>query len=93
MRNYFVNMVFPDIQKELVTLDTAEENADLQMLGHKMMLITCLIVVPDKVGELTKAEQITEEHLEKGKELILTEEFVTKFKDMCQMDNIPDISL
>ena len=44
MRNYFVNMVFTDLVKELETTDNNEENADLNNLGHKMMIITCMIV-------------------------------------------------
>ena len=33
MRNYFVNMVFPDIVAELERIDGEAENADLNNLG------------------------------------------------------------
>ena len=61
MRNYFHNMVFKDIVQELVRLDGEEENADLEHLGKKMILITCMIVSPSKVqgsDSLTQASQI-----------------------------------
>jgi len=44
MRNYFVNMVFPDIVSELISIDELPENQDLENLGHKMILIACMIV-------------------------------------------------
>ena len=44
MRNYFVNMVFADITAELKRID--QEEQELQNLGQKMMVITCLIVCP-----------------------------------------------
>jgi hypothetical protein len=45
MRNYFVNMVFTDIVAELQRIDTEQEN----LLGHKMMSITVMLVLPDKL--------------------------------------------
>ena len=44
MRNYFVNMVLADICQELKTVDEAPENADLENLGAKLVLIVHLIV-------------------------------------------------
>jgi len=44
MRNYFVNMVFTDIVAELQRTDSMPENEDMANLGHKMMVITCMIV-------------------------------------------------
>lgn len=48
MRNYFVNMVFSDICQELKNVDEAPENADLENLGAKLILIVHLIVCPNK---------------------------------------------
>jgi len=44
MRNYLVNMVFADVVGELIRVDSDPENLDLGQLGHKIILITCLIV-------------------------------------------------
>ena len=52
MRNYFVNMVFPDISTELVRIDREEGNQDLENLGEKLILITCMIVTPTRVNEV-----------------------------------------
>lgn len=49
MRNYFVNMIFGDIQDELERIDNIPENQDLQNLGQKLILIVCLIVCPEQV--------------------------------------------
>ena len=49
MRNYFVNMIFGDIQDELERIDNIPENQNLQNLGQKLILIVCLIVCPEQV--------------------------------------------
>jgi hypothetical protein len=46
MRNYFVNMVFSEICQELKGVDEAAENADLESLGGKLVLIVNMIVCP-----------------------------------------------
>lgn len=96
MRNYFVNMVFPDISAELVRIDREEGNQDLENLGEKLILITCMIVTPtrvNEVGELKQVADITEQHLTKATEIMITDEFSNGFRNMCQMDTIPDINL
>jgi hypothetical protein len=52
MRNYFQNMVFADIVGELKRLDELEENADLNNLGSKMLVTTCMIVCPETIGSV-----------------------------------------
>mmetsp|Transcript_14438 Transcript_14438/g.22383 ORF Transcript_14438/g.22383 Transcript_14438/m.22383 type:complete len:155 (+) Transcript_14438:158-622(+) len=59
MRNYSLNMNFAEIVTELRRIDDQEENADLEHLGKKLLLVTCMIVSPSKVAQpLTKADQI-----------------------------------
>ena len=92
MRNYFVNMVFGDITAELIRIDN--EDQELENLGQKIMIITCLIVCPTKLdGNLQKVDQVTNEHLSKANEIMNSEEFNEQFKDLCSMDTIPDITL
>ena len=93
MRNYFLNMVFADIVGELKRLDSLEENADLNNLGQKMGVITCLIVSPDTIGSIECAANITEEHINLSNEILVTPRFAELFRNMCQMDSIPDINL
>ena len=93
MRNYFVNMVFADIQSELVRIDEAEENVDLNKLGSKMIVITCMIVSPNSLGELATASDITADHIIKAKELMLSDPFKESFRNMCGMDVIPEITI
>ena len=50
MRNYFQNMVFADIAGEMKRLDELEENADLNNLGRKIVVVTCMIVCPETIG-------------------------------------------
>ena len=47
MRNYFVNMVFPDISAELIGVDELPENVDIDNLGQKLILVSCMIVQPN----------------------------------------------
>jgi len=96
MHNYFQNMVFPDIVRELVRLDGEEENADLENLGKKMILITCMIVSPSKINggsSLTLSSKIEPSHLESACEVMTTEDFSEMFRTICKMDAIPEISL
>ena len=93
MRNYFVNMVFPDIVSELISIDELPENQDLQNLGHKMILIACMIVQPDVMPKLNSAEEITLDIELKAKEVMLTPEFTINFNNLCQMDVIPEIDV
>jgi|TARA_B110001450_G_C17481499_1_gene424410 hypothetical protein len=44
---------------ELKRQDEAPENLDLNNLGQKMILITCMIVCPGAVGELAQVSEIT----------------------------------
>jgi hypothetical protein len=50
MRNYFQNMVFTDIANEMKRLDGLEENQDLNNLGRKIIVVTCMIVCPETIG-------------------------------------------
>ena len=93
MRNYFVNMVFADILGELVRIDEAEENADLNNLGQKMIVITCMIVSPGSLGDIPTANEITSENITQAKELMLSDPFKEKFRNMCGMDIIPEITI
>jgi hypothetical protein len=52
MRNYFQNMVFSDIVQELRRQDCLEDNLELNNLGQKMLVITCLIVCPQTIGSI-----------------------------------------
>ena len=64
MRNYFINMVFSQICQELKDVDSAAENADLENLGHKLILIVHLIVSPKTFDQIPETvDQITDEHL------------------------------
>lgn len=94
MRNYFVNMVFSDISQELKNVDEAPENADLENLGAKLILIVHLIVLPNKLDPSPETvAQITADHLKEAMEAVQTPEFQEKFRGMCQMDVIPDVTL
>ena len=94
MHNYFVNMVFTDIQSELERVEALEENADLNKLGSRILFVVIIICLPQLIeGIPLDPEQITDEHLTAVKGHITSQEFLDKFKNMCQMDVIPDISL
>lgn len=86
-------MVFPDIVGDLVSSDSLPENADLENLGHKMILITCLIVKNTEFPRINQPDEINEELLDKAKELILTDDFRARFESLCQMDIIPEIEI
>ena len=43
-------MVFADIAGEMKRLDELEENAELNNLGRKIMVVTCMIVCPETIG-------------------------------------------
>ena len=54
----------------------------------------CLIVCPDFTQEPPQiVSEITDLHLQSAKELVQTQTFKDKFRLMCQMDVIPDITL
>ena len=94
MHNYFVNMIFLDIQRELERVDALEENADLNMHGARLLLLVAVIVCPSLLQQIPlDAEAITPECLALAKEQLATEEFTDKFRGMCQMDVIPEIQL
>jgi hypothetical protein len=93
MRNYFINMVFPDILSDLIKVDAEPENADLNNLGSKMILITCLIVKNSEFPQMVSTDEISEEQLKKAKEIILTDDFRSRFEALCQMDIIPEIDI
>ncbi len=88
-------MVFADIVAELKRLDAEEANQDLDNLGQKMILITCMIVCPNKIQELGIATvvDITEAALQVACETVVTAAFSEKFQEMCRMENIPDVNL
>lgn len=91
MRNYFLNMVFTDIVAELTRIDT--ENPDLENLGSKLIVITCMIVNPQEMGLVESPNDLTGDHLDKAKRLMLTTEFSDQFKNICQIDVIPDLDI
>ena len=70
MRNYFVNMVFADIVSELQRIDA--EEADLSMLGHKMMAITVMLVLPTKLPRIESAQHLTEDHFTTSRETMVS---------------------
>ena len=86
-------MVFSDIVGELKRLDEMEENEDLNSLGSKMLVMTCLIVCPETIGSIENSAQINEEHMNLASEIVVTPRFAELFRNMCQMDSIPDINL
>ena len=86
-------MVFSDIVGELKRLDELEENADLNNLGQKMLVITCLIVCPETTGSIDNSGELNEEHMTLANEIVITPRFAELFRNMCQMDSIPDINL
>ena len=75
MRNYFVNMVFEDIVAELCRIDLDPANQDLNQLGQKMILITCMIVCPGHIGPIESTQAITEDHLQLAHDIMLTSDF------------------
>lgn len=48
-----------------------------------MMVITALIVCPAAMGEIASANDITEDQLEKAKEIIVSDNFKDNFRNMC----------
>lgn len=74
-------------------LDELEENADLNNLGRKIVVITCMIVCPETIGQIESTDQFTDEHLKLATEIVVTPRFNDLFRNMCQMDMIPDINL
>lgn len=58
-----------------------------------MLVTTCLIVCPENFNEIENLGQITEEYMKLSCDIVVTPRFAELFRDMCQMDSIPDISL
>lgn len=61
MSRYSDNMVFEDIVAELTRIDNLPENADLQNLGQKVLLIAVMVVAPtmiDNVDDLLTSAEI-----------------------------------
>jgi|APSaa5957512535_1039671.scaffolds.fasta_scaffold169037_1 hypothetical protein len=58
-----------------------------------MILITVMIVCPGQVDEINQVNEINEEHLKKAQEIMLSDTFKENFRNMCQMDVIPDINI
>jgi hypothetical protein len=83
MRNYFQNMIFSDIVGELKRLDNLEENADLNNLGQKMLVITSLIVCPETTGSIESSEGLNEENMNLACEIVITPRFAELFRNMC----------
>jgi hypothetical protein len=86
-------MIFTDIVGELKRLDELEENADLNNLGQKMLVMTCLIVCPETTGSIESSADLNEEHMNLANEIVITPKFAELFRNMCQMESIPDINL
>ena len=85
MRNYFMHMNFTDIKTEL-------ESKDEPRARH-LLMIAAMVVAPQALDYPTKVELINDEILKESAEFLLTEAFHNKFHEICQMDNIPEISL
>jgi hypothetical protein len=58
-----------------------------------MLVVTCMIVCPETIGQIDNINELTEEHLKLGADIVLTARFSELFRNMCQMDMIPDINL
>lgn len=58
-----------------------------------MMAITCMVVCPGTIGEVQTVGELTDEHLSKAKDVMLSSTFKDNFRNMCQMDVIPDINI
>ena len=77
-------MVFSEICQELKTVDEAPENADLESLGSKLILIVHLIVQPKSFDPIPETvDQITADHLNQAIETVQTPEFLERFRGMC----------
>jgi hypothetical protein len=86
-------MVFEDITGEMKRLDALEENEDLNNLGKKILVVTCMIVCPETIGKIDNVNELNDDHLKLATEIVLTPRFNELFRNMCQMDMIPDINL
>lgn len=49
MHNYFVNMNFTDIQKDLEDVENLAENADLNKLGSKILFVVVVVCLPQLI--------------------------------------------
>lgn len=58
-----------------------------------MVVITCMIVSPGVMGELSNAADITDEHLVLARETMISPVFKDNFRNMCGMDIIPEITI
>jgi hypothetical protein len=76
-------MVFSDIAGEMKRLDELEENTDLNNLGRKIIVVTCMIVCPETIGQIDSTESFTQEHLNLASEIVLTPRFNDMFRNMC----------
>lgn len=47
------------------------------------MVITALIVCPNAIGTIASANEITDEHLIKAKEIMVSDNFKDNFRNMC----------
>ncbi len=56
-------------------------------------MIAAMVVAPQAFDYPTKVENITDDMLTQTAEFLLSEDFHNKFHEICQMDNIPEISL
>ena len=73
-------MVFGDIVAELKRLDGEAENADLNNLGQKMILITTMIVCSSQTEGIDTIEAMTEDVMQKACDVVVTDEFSNKFQ-------------
>jgi hypothetical protein len=78
-------MNFSDIVNEL----SAKENPK----ARQLLLIAAMTVSPNALAFPKKIEDITEEILVSSADYLKTEDFNTHFHNICQMDNVPEISL
>ena len=85
MSNYFVHMNIEDIVNELVSLEDGR--------GKLLVLFAANIVGPQVQSYPKAIDEVTPDHLTAAQQFMLTPEFATKFKSICEMSTLPEISL
>ena len=75
MRNYFLHMNFTDLCAELKATD------DLR--ARQLMVISANVVGPNQIEFPESLEAMTEEILQFSEDFLCSEEFKTRFNDIC----------
>ena len=85
MSNYFVHMQIDEIVGELVSLEDGR--------GKLLVLFAANIVGPHVQNYPKTIEDVTPDNLSLAQEYMLTPDFASKFKAICEMSTLPEISL